>query len=214
MYYIVYKTTNTINNKIYIGVHKTDNLDDSYLGSGKHILNAIQKYGSENFTREIIDIFNSYEDAFTLESELVTEDFVSRPDTYNQALGGDLGNTNGWLKWNSSPARKNAADEHSKRMTGAGNPMYGKKRPEHSELMKERNPFKGKTHNKESLHKMSQSRKGKATGVNNAMFNGYVCTPLGKFESRMSAAEAHSISRDTVSRRIKNDKFPDWYIEN
>lgn len=45
MYYL-YKTTNLINHKYYIGVHYSEDIDnDDYLGSGKHLKSAIKKYG-------------------------------------------------------------------------------------------------------------------------------------------------------------------------
>ena len=54
---IIYKTTNLLNGKIYVGFHKTDK-EDGYLGSGKTILKAIKKYGKENFVRETLEIVN------------------------------------------------------------------------------------------------------------------------------------------------------------
>jgi hypothetical protein len=91
MVYILYEVRNKINNKIYVGIHKTDNLNDDYLGSGKLIGRAIKKYGKENFTKKILDIFDELEKARNKEKEIVNENFVDRNDTYNIAIGGGLG---------------------------------------------------------------------------------------------------------------------------
>lgn len=55
MFFIIYKTTNKINGKIYVGQHKTKNINDGYIGSGLILNNARQKYGEENFKREILE---------------------------------------------------------------------------------------------------------------------------------------------------------------
>lgn len=93
MYYTVYKTTNLVNSKIYIGVHKTDNPNDTYLGSNRILKAALEKYGQEKFKKEILFNCSSEEEMYRKESELVTEDFCSRKDTYNIAPGGK-GNSN------------------------------------------------------------------------------------------------------------------------
>jgi hypothetical protein len=89
MLHYLYKITNLINNKIYIGIHSTDNLDDGYFGSGKVLIKAIKKYGKENFKKEIIEQFESREHASIQEELIVNEDFIKRVDTYNCKIGGD-----------------------------------------------------------------------------------------------------------------------------
>lgn len=88
-YHIVYKTTNTSNGKVYIGVHSTNDLNDKYIGSGTALLAAIAKYGRQSFTKEIIEICNSRDEAFVLEQNIVTEQFVNDPMTYNTRIGGE-----------------------------------------------------------------------------------------------------------------------------
>jgi len=88
MYYIIYKTTNTVNGKVYIGKHKTKDLNDGYLGSGKLLCRAIEKYGVENFAREIVYLCKTEDDMNAKEREIVTEDFCLREDTYNLCVGG------------------------------------------------------------------------------------------------------------------------------
>lgn len=91
MLYILYKTTNLINGKIYIGVHQTDDINDRYLGSGFLLKDSIKKHGRKNFKREILEYFPSKEEMYKKESEIVTEEFIKRPDVYNRRLGGEGG---------------------------------------------------------------------------------------------------------------------------
>lgn len=91
MYYTIYKTTNIINNKIYIGYHKTKDLNDSYLGSGKHLKRAIKKYGINNFIKEILFVFKDKKEALLKEAELVNLDFINDNSNYNLKLGGEGG---------------------------------------------------------------------------------------------------------------------------
>lgn len=87
-YYYLYQITNLLNGKIYIGVHRTSDLEDGYVGSGKILKVAIAKYGIENFRKEILKFFGSEEDMYLEEAEYVTAEFVLRKDTYNLTEGG------------------------------------------------------------------------------------------------------------------------------
>lgn len=91
MFYTIYKITNKINGKIYLGKHQTRNIEDNYYGSGKLIKDAIKKYGKENFEKEILFVFDNEKDMNRKEKDLITEEFVSKNDTYNLGVGGEGG---------------------------------------------------------------------------------------------------------------------------
>lgn len=68
-------------------MHKTINLDDGYMGYGKLIKAAIKKYGLDNFTKEILHVFDNEEDMKNKEKELV----VISEQSYNLCDGGHGG---------------------------------------------------------------------------------------------------------------------------
>jgi hypothetical protein len=91
MFFFLYKTTNLLNGKYYVGIHRTFVLEDGYLGSGKHLLASIRKYGKANFLREIIEFFPDEETMIARELEVVDATFVKKEENYNIAVGGNLG---------------------------------------------------------------------------------------------------------------------------
>jgi len=114
MNYIVYKTTNIINGKVYIGVHYTNpDIFDGYIGCGvtkkdkkkkvkKGLPAAVRKYGYENFKRETLFIFPDTEEgrnaAYDKEAEIVDEKWVKSNKNYNIAIGGIGGVSNDFKK--------------------------------------------------------------------------------------------------------------------
>ena len=88
MFYYLYKITNTVNNKIYIGVHQTKDMNDGYFGSGTNLRRAIKKYGKDKFIKEILEYFENEESMLAREKEVVNEDFVKSATTYNINVGG------------------------------------------------------------------------------------------------------------------------------
>jgi len=88
MRYLIYKTTNILNGKYYIGAHIQKKQNDNYLGSGQILSKAIRKYGRTNFVREILFEFSNEDEMWEKEADLVTLDFVSQSNNYNIMLGG------------------------------------------------------------------------------------------------------------------------------
>ena len=92
--YVVYQITNKLNNKIYIGVHITENIKDKYMGSGSNIKKAIKEFGIENFEKIVLFNFNNKDEMLEKEKELVNDEFIKNGDTYNIILGGGFNTEN------------------------------------------------------------------------------------------------------------------------
>ena len=91
MHYYLYKITNKVNGKVYIGVHQTKNINDGYMGSGKRLRDSIKHHGLDKFTKEILETFQSSEEMYAREKDIVTEEFIASEDTYNLRVGGTGG---------------------------------------------------------------------------------------------------------------------------
>lgn len=168
MCYIIYKTTNLINGKIYVGQHKTS-ADDGYLGSGKILKLAIKKYGKENFKREILEFCN----LSNVDNREIywINNLNSVNEGYNITEGGYGGkglfgknNSNYENKWN------NKQREHLRQLN------LGKKLTEETKkkirkwASENENPFKNKKHTKKLKQKWSQERKGTGLGKENIFY--------------------------------------------
>jgi hypothetical protein len=114
IYYTIYKVTNKINGKIYIGSHKTKDLNDNYMGSGKYLNYAFNKHGIENFTKEILYVFDTPELMYAKEAELVNKEFIAESNTYNLKVGG----FGGFDYINSTPELVAKRDKYEHKLAG------------------------------------------------------------------------------------------------
>jgi hypothetical protein len=175
MYYTVYKITNLENGKVYIGAHKTNDLDDGYMGSGKIIIRAIKKYGIEHFHKEYLEIFDNADDMFKMESNLVDNDFILREDTYNLKLGGegsfDFINNNTELRVAKNKLAAQRTHEALERKYGDGWKSFIRERMESAVSSSDRSKwsringlkmtgfFKGQKHTQETKSTISKKAK-------------------------------------------------------
>lgn len=181
MYYTVYNTTNLINSKTYIGAHKTNNLDDEYVGSGKYINRAINKHGIENFSKEIIFRAVSEDIMYWIERMLVDEEHVKDSMTYNLKLGGQGGFSYINSYCGNQGERLNKHLSHAKRVLGGVNSRYKVlNTPElyikwkHTCKLKYTlgyiSPNKGRPMSEVWKSNISKAKKGKALGELNSQY--------------------------------------------
>jgi group I intron endonuclease len=178
MFYTIYKITNKINNKFYVGMHQTENIDDGYMGSGKLIKRAIKKYGVENFTKEILHVFDNEENMKNKEKELV----IISEQSYNLCDGGHGGF--GYINRNNlSSGGKYANTEEAKKKKSDTLKEYYKNNSKPKEYWQKNvnkriekygidvfKTFLGKKHTHQTKQKIRETSKGKQKGSNNSQF--------------------------------------------
>ena len=120
MYGYIYKTTNLINGKIYIGQKKSNKfLAEDYLGSGIYLKHAIDKYGSKNFNVELVEECGCKDELN--QREIFWINHFNSTDLsigYNIACGGQGGNLGEEVckKISNSHKGKKFSEEHKQKL--------------------------------------------------------------------------------------------------
>jgi len=212
MFYTIYKITNQIDGKFYIGSHKTKDLNDNYTGSGKYLIHAQKKYGIENFKKEILFVFETADEMYAKEAEIVNEDFLATENTYNLKIGGlggwDYINENMKVDTKSKAGRLGyyASRESLRKTHGVD---HVSKLPEvkqkQSARMSMKYPpgttfcsFAGKQHSEDTKKKIGESAK---------------VTSRGEKNSQYGTRWIHSLE-EKISKKVSKDiPLPEGWVE-
>ena len=179
-YHFIYKTTNLINDKFYVGMHSTGDLEDGYFGSGKVINYSVNSHGIENHQVEILEFLSSREELKKREAEVVNEELLADPLCMNLKFGGE----GGWDHWNNSPdwewngslankaVHQKTAESRKRRFTSDAEyreKQLARAKNARTELAKKypNGAYCGKKHSEETKQKM---RKSKNVGATNSQF--------------------------------------------
>lgn len=143
-YHTVYLITSKDTPRFYVGKHSTNNLNDSYMGSGKWVKSIRDK---NSLHKEILGVFDSEDEAYKFEEEMVEALKFDSPDLcMNFVNGGRRGRLN--VPYSEESKRK--MSERKK-----GKPL----KPEHREAISR--SLIGRIATKEHREKLSKSRSGK-----------------------------------------------------
>lgn len=173
-YGCIYKTTNLLTGKFYIGqtVFIDKVINGKYLGSGKFLWNSINKHGFENFKVEIVCYAENQEELNNLEKKFIKDFNSLAPNGYNLKEGGEQGGKGNKFS-------KEVRERLSKLKKGKNHPLYGKNHTDESKI-KMSESKKGKKASDATKKKLSEIRKGirhsenskKKMSVNHADFSG------------------------------------------
>lgn len=192
---IIYKVTNKINGKWYIG--KDSKNIPGYLGSGIVIKQAIKKYGRENFTKEILEVCENLaalneRESFWIEHTNAIDD----ENSYNLAKGGQGGNLS---KFRINKRKSQVVSEKTRMKISLAN----------------KGKLKGKFNsNKESIIESNKKRKGTTYNGKRIVLKRVVDGELFSFKSITDAINFLKISTDesVYSTKLLNDKFKNFKL--
>jgi hypothetical protein len=198
MVYTVYKTTNLVNGRYYIGVHKTKDPYDRYLGSGSILKKAIAKYGVHEFQKSILFIYPDSTSAYGKEFELLTV-LKGDPFCYNLIDGG----AGGWEGANRLPGEWRSQKrpvETGRRISAA---KLGKKFPKLSTALK------GVAKSEQAKARMSVSAKQRAKRpecLSQLQRNGYTSLLQGHLRpGRPSDSAIEKIRQKAIGRPVSEE---------
>jgi group I intron endonuclease len=198
---VIYKTTNVVNGKVYIGQTVTN--DESYLGSGVLLRYAISTYGRCNFKREILCECSSHEEMDKMEKYWISHFDSRNPDIgYNISSGGHriINRQYGTFEG------KNHTDLTKHKMSKNNGRYWLGKSFSNEHIEKIRKTSTGRNHSDETRLKMSESakRRGKLPYEIREKIRLSKSIPIEidgvKFESHKSAATHFGVHQNTISR--------------
>lgn len=178
---IIYKITNLLDNKIYIGQDLKNN--PNYYGSGIYLKNSIKLLGKNNFKKEIIEYCKTKDELNEREIFWIKELNSTSPNGYNLSKGGDGGDT--YTHQNEERKKeiiqkrlesieknggvynkgKKMSDEQKKKISESRRGIKTPNRKKITLTEEHKNNIskscKGKEINEDTRKKLSESRKGK-----------------------------------------------------
>jgi predicted GIY-YIG superfamily endonuclease len=165
-HHILYRTTNTVTGRFYIGIHSTSNLKDRYLGSGVRFRNELKKYGPKCFVFEILEYCNNRQTALRREFETL-ETLLNDPNCLNLCQGGKAGGLDQVARAKSKEKRTYLKAHDAE--------WYANYRDKVSKRLKEHyqtapGTFTGRTHSSATIEKMKQAAKGRGVGNQNSQY--------------------------------------------
>lgn len=208
--YIVYETTNLVNGKYYIGVHKENG--KNYLGSGKKLKLAIDKYGRENFIRETLREFDNYIDAYDYERLIVDENLVNDNNCYNLKIGG-YGSLSGennpmYGKCHSDETKRKIGENQKGHKRNCGSILSDETKRKISNNMKGHTRNLGMHHSESTKKKMSDLKKGKHLSSETKQKMREARSNISN-ETREKLSESHKGEKNHASKKcyINGKKF-------
>jgi group I intron endonuclease len=201
-YHFIYKTTNLLSGKYYIGMHSTDNLNDGYLGSGTLLRRALNKYGRKNFKLEILEFCLTRDELVAREREVVSLQEIAKKECINLKVGGQGGFKDAEHAYKFHAAGGKAVRQLLSRRHVERLKTDEEYRDSIVKKLKEReSPFKGKKHTPETVEKMKQSHKGAGKGNKNSQYG--TCWITNEVENRKIKKEDQIPEGWRLGRKVK-----------